>query len=536
MEEIEDQLGKDQSGEDSPIPFGIRGDTGEFFPALDAASIEAFAAGAPAEIEAQLRPYFALRQTEAAPTRGLVGTIRDSDSLASTGWGAIFGASAGADVREALKLLLDHRCTEVAWDPDAYLRRWRVKSQPLYQEFAGAAAPTAGEAAKAWLWRTGKIALNPVNPRLGVPYYILIVAPPAEISFEFQYSLDLYWAVGRIWFENPDGTPNLDEFRRYAASVVAWESLADSEISTSRQMAVFAPCRPFDEATQAFSRLVAQTIATGADGVPPAGVECDFAIRDFIGPAATKANLTRIWNGEIPGGPPALLFSGGHGVWFPPDKPLDWFPPDQPADNANLQGALVCQDRKPGPIQPDQMFAASDVDSLRPGAMHGMIHFMFACYGGGWPAFDTYTAGQGRTPVSLAGGPRLSRLPQKLLAHPGGGALAVIAHIDKAWGYSFRRGDVPQLQGFSDVIARLMAGDRVGQATDEFNKRWAVLSSELLNELDKSGGKPVNPQLLGNLWIGRDDARNYIVIGDPAVRLRPEAMPILPASDDTSTS
>jgi hypothetical protein len=29
---------------------------------------------------------------------------------------------------------------------------------------------------------------------------------------------------------------------------------------------------------------------------------------------------------------------------------------------------------------------------------------------------------------------------------------------------------------------------------------------------------------LGFLWIARDDARNYVILGDPAVRIRAEAL------------
>jgi hypothetical protein len=33
-----------------------------------------------------------------------------------------------------------------------------------------------------------------------------------------------------------------------------------------------------------------------------------------------------------------------------------------------------------------------------------------------------------------------------------------------------------------------------------------------------------SPAVVANLFIARDDARNYIVLGDPAVRLRTESM------------
>jgi hypothetical protein len=66
-----------------------------------------------------------------------------------------------------------------------------------------------------------------------------------------------------------------------------------------------------------------------------------------------------------------------------------------------------------------------------------------------------------------------------------------------------------------------MYGDRVGQATDQFNVRWAGASTTLAKTLDDArSGIPFDPKTVGNQWIARDDARNYIVIGDPAVRLR----------------
>jgi hypothetical protein len=122
--------------------------------------------------------------------------------------------------------------------------------------------------------------------------------------------------------------------------------------------------------------------------------------------------------------------------------------------------------------------------------------------------------------------PITARLPQRLLAK---GALAVLAHIDRAWAFSFQTDRLkPQVQDFRSVMELLLAGNRIGQATDDFNRRWSVLSAELsmlVEEREANGTAADLAAKLGNRWVARDDARNYLVLGDPAVRLRVEAMP-----------
>ena len=112
---------------------------------------------------------------------------------------------------------------------------------------------------------------------------------------------------------------------------------------------------------------------------------------------------------------------------------------------------------------------------------------------------------------------------------PTGGALAAIAHVERAWAYSFQseKGG-GQIQGFREVLARLLNGDRVGQATDTFNMQWAALSTRLAElQVDLQHGADVPLKLLGQFWVARDDARNFLILGDPAVQLRVKDMPEL---------
>jgi hypothetical protein len=279
-------------------------------------------------------------------------------------------------------------------------------------------------------------------------------------------------------------------------------------------MAVFAPRHDFDPATQLFNDQVALPLKEGRDS-RPLGERQRFRLRSFLAGDASKASLDRILRGELDGGGPSLLFSGGHGMAF------DAGDPRQEAS----QGALVCQDwERSGEIAAEHWYSAADLP--KEARLHGLIHFMFACYGGAVPEHDNFDR-LNKEPRRIAPHPFLSRLPQALLAHPNGGALALLAHVERSWAYSFQgdRGG-SQVQGFRDVIGRLLRGERMGQATDVFNMRWAVLSTRLAElQVDLSFGAEISPRLLTQFWIARDDARNFVVLGDPAVRLRVEDMP-----------
>ena len=156
--------------------------------------------------------------------------------------------------------------------------------------------------------------------------------------------------------------------------------------------------------------------------------------------------------------------------------------------------------------------------------MHGLIHFLFACYGGGCPTHDNFGLGTGQPPKQLMQAPIVARLPQRLLAK---GALASVAHVDRAWAYSFQSNGFPQVQEMRNVMVRILMGQRVGEATTDLNKQWAVASAQLHEAQDTR--KAFGEQLMSNAqlatkWVARNDARNYIILGDPAVRLRTEAM------------
>jgi hypothetical protein len=152
-----------------------------------------------------------------------------------------------------------------------------------------------------------------------------------------------------------------------------------------------------------------------------------------------------------------------------------------------------------------------------------MVIFHFACYGGGTPELDRFVHEARRVPTRLADQAFIAELPKRWLTHPRGSALACIGHVERAWGYSITPPDAGvQIQTFQNALGRILTGQPLGLALKDFNDRYAELSTYLAATLEKKGwgGGKVDENALATNWIERNDAEGYILIGDPAVRLR----------------
>jgi hypothetical protein len=421
---------------------------------------------------------------------GVDSSVDNPEELDQAGWGILFPADFEAGpIKEALAPLLERRKQEAG---------------ALFHVFEGTQGVQRGESATDWLARQGEgPGLAAVDPTRGVPFYIMIVAPPDAIPMSFQYLLDIFWAVGRLHFEN------LDDYSRYAAAIVEYET---TEVlpQTSKRAALFATEHPGDGATSMFTRDVAAPFLDTTGAARPLGRKQGFSVASVMGDNATKAGLLGAMRGDGAGAP-ALLFSGTHGMSFRKGNPRQ----------AACQGALVCQDWEGfGAIKEDDWFSASDVPAdLR---LNGMVHFLFACYGGGWESFDTFRDGPDGTAQQIADRPGMSQLPQAILSR---GAMCVVAHVDRAWSYSFRTPNgKPQSAPIRDVLTRIMQGSRVGNALDQFNAQWAALSVPIADKLRDFQTQSATGKELAHLWIARDDVRNYTVLGDPAARVRVDRM------------
>jgi hypothetical protein len=466
--------------EDFPLPFGIEADTGSPLPGLTDADLERID-----EDRGEVRA-----RGDRGPADHLAIADIDPNNLEEAGWCVLFAPNLDPAVKTALAPLLAHR---------------EAQSKRLFKVFDGSSGLLPGDDARKWVERQGA-GFSVVDPEHGIPVYVLLVGSPEAIPFEFQYMLDLYWNVGRIDFDTAD------EYRAYAESVIAYETGAS--VPHRKRAAIFTVRNDADRPTALLHDQVAHPLVTGANGVRSLQGFKGFDVAPLLAEDATKERLLALLSGREPGGVPAFLFTGSHGVKFKIDNP----------QQREKQGALLCQEWPGfGGVAPEHLFTAADVPSDAP--VHGLIHFLFACYGGGCPTEDNFGLAAAEPPRTLVPRPIVARLPQRLLAR---GALASLAHVDRAWAYSFQNSrSTPQVQEMRDVMVRILQGQRIGQATDSFNMRWAVLSAELQESQNLRASfseQLVSNAQLANRYVARNDARNYVVLGDPAVRLRTEIM------------
>lgn len=454
---------------------GIEGRSGQYlFPPMSAA-----------EIVERLQTMPKSRE------KGLIPNI-DPKDLAASGWGVIFHEHESPEVREALRPLLEHR--------KALASR---QDENRYQDFSGERGYKDGEGKEDFL-ANRDATTGPVDPD-EMPYYLLIVGQPDRIPFHFQHQLDVQYAVGRIAFDTPE------EYAQYAQSVVDAETRG---VVRGRRVTLFGVRNPDDYATKLSADCLVQPLAERL-AVPAEKQKVrDWQVSSFVAGEATKARLGRLLGGEET---PALLFTASHGLGFLHGDPLQ----------RDHQGALLCQDW-PGPKQwsesvpPDFYFSGDDVNG--DAGLQGLIAFHFACHGVGTPVTDEFGMrnGNGQSPRELAPQPFVARLPQRLLAHPKGGALAVIGHVERTWAYSFLgKRSLRQIGAFEHTLRQLMDGYPVGYAMELFNQKYGELSTDLTLAIQQvNGGTKLKEEDLAGLWTANNDARNYAVIGDPAVRIK----------------
>jgi len=416
-------------------------------------------------------------------------------NLADLGWGVIFPENADPDVQEALRELLELR-QEQAGENFKILTYWGIVS----------------ETAQQFLVRHGA-GSGPTDTEK-VPYYLLIVGDPESIPFEFQYGLAVQYAVGRIDFDS------LQEYASYARSVVTAEA---EDFAPMRRGLIFGP-QIEDQGTSAMvikslleplQERLSQTVT-------------NWQIESLFGEDASRGDLSSVLNGawtpSLLNGAwaPSVLFTASHGLDLSGRDP-------EPEEMRELQGALVFEGLPDGgSIPPESYFSGGDVsDDAR---LLGSMFFLFGPYTAGTSARDDY-AHLSLKNSAASSRSFVARLPQKLLGHPAGGALAVYGHVERTGVFSFPESSgLEQVSVYFNTLNRLMGGYTAGSAMEAINQRYSLFVSQLGDSLREripysiSGEELLDPSI-SNLLTATTDARNYILLGDPAVHLPVDRFP-----------
>ncbi|WP_371679698.1 hypothetical protein [Streptomyces sp. NBC_01276] len=479
MPDAHDLFGVTGADEQQAVFNGVDADTGEYlFAPAPLASLAGQIRGAGQPERGHLREL-RNRLERDEPHLGVMYGWEPED-LASVGWALVTAEETDPEVLAALEPLRRLRQQQAG---DLY-RELTVKAGETDEEFRS----------------RHHLAPGPVDPR-SMPYYLLLVGSPEQIPFSFQYQLDVSYAVGRVHFDTAT------EYASYAASVIAAESGSDIGAPTREgpRVHLFATRNPGDRPTAlSASRLVTPL---GAElGSLAAGVR----LTEDIGEGATKVRLHDLLFGESA---PETLFTATHGLGRSVEG------------RREIQGALLCQDwpgplTRPGKISSDHYLAGADV--LKDSPVIPRAVFSFCCYGAGTPTTEDFpNPTTDHEPPPATESPFVARLPQRLLGNPAGGALAFIGHVERAWGCSFLWGDMtPQIAAMTSTLLAILDGKRIGNAMEYLNARYAEVSAQLTSKLSliERAGLRVEDRDLVGLWTANNDARNYIVIGDPAVR------------------
>lgn len=348
----------------------------------------------------------------------------------------------------------------------------------------------------------------PVRQR---PRYLLILGDLDEVSVETQLSLSASASVGRLCFPSAEG------YRGYADKVVRWES---STQPLRKARALFYSVQdPDDYALESgYNDLVKPLweaarnpqeptyVASSVENLGPPGLGPDKSVSTLL-QAATADN-------------PTLLFSLSHGI--------------------GALGSAEEQRRRQGALS---LASAGVLDAAKlanRSFLPGGIWFLFACFGAGTPRVSLYTpwikelvaAGMfgdidtGALSATLAcERPFVAALPQAVLANPDG-PLAVVGHVDLAWGWSYREegpNPISRSARFENALRYVGRGDRVGIGVSALQRPRRVAADLMLKlaHREAEGATLDIPQRLqrGNAWMTWHDLGSWILLGDPAARL-----------------
>ncbi|NTX33992.1 MULTISPECIES: hypothetical protein [unclassified Myxococcus] len=385
------------------------------------------------------------------------------------------------------------------------LVRWRERQQGA--SVHSYRAPVGMDAATAARWKRREFRKEAVDES-DRPRYLLLLGDMDGLSLDLQQVLSTDAFVGRLAFPTGEG------YEAYCAKVLKWEA-SDAQRPVRPRVLLYT-ARDGTRATGiAHDVLMGPSFEALRDRQPK-----DFPDAELLEIIDEKGASTVQWLNCVAEPVPRVMLSLSHGLGS------GWKSPEQQRE---LQGAFVLPDKS--------LLTGADLVS-RP-FLPGGIWFYLACYGAGTPGRSSYEpwlqqlrdVDMDAARILAEGLPRAgtqpftAALPQAVLTNPSG-PLAVIGHVDLAWTSTFSDEGNLAHSRFLGVLRTLIQGRRVGNALHTLLRFFSESLVELTalfkqDERERAAGRDssVDPKVKAGLWLLCQDLANYVLLGDPAVRL-----------------
>jgi hypothetical protein len=399
----------------------------------------------------------------------------------------------------------------------APLRKLREEEQDAEAMIFRVPAGQDVNAARTWI---KNVFLSEDIPIETLPRYMLLLGDLDQVSLELQQAFPGNYFAGRLACASDEG------YTAYVKKALQWEESPSAE---ALARALFFTARDNTAATSiGYRALVTPSIEKCREKIKNGWLKAKDVVEI---PYDSAADAKDAFLEQLSRNDPSMLFTMTHGLGAPRKG---WASLEE---QYAMQGAIS--------MGTGVRLTAEDI-AQRP-FLPGGIWFFLACYGGGTPKESAYhqwllklrDAGGfgGRADSVLSSLPKegdrpfIAALPKAALANPNG-PLAIMAHMDLAWTYSFQdvgAGGQDRPSRFEGIFRSMVNGKRAGighyellnvlfSTSEELAK---ILNNEIAAELR---GKPLPADKArelekANLWMLRADLAGYILLGDPAARL-----------------
>ncbi len=354
---------------------------------------------------------------------------------------------------------------------------------------------------------------NYFNPeQKSAPSYVLIVGGPDQVPFRFQSLLSTAAHVGRVALGPHADDPMVDlrMLEAYIDKVIRLEKAA--EPATTRDVLFFATDHGLPDPTYFSHHYMANPLCEYVRE------ELSYTTRYIQGDSATKEQFRDALNIARP----CLVYTASHGMGAP-NLPLQ--------KQLRINGAICCQPTGHGGKMEDRLFMADEVPTKEP-FLEGAVFFQFACFGYGTPAESEFSHWNPSVAKVNAQADFIAALPMQLLSNPHG-PIAYVGHLDLAWLHGFDDPESPhilerwhaRIEPFKKAVDMLLAAQPVGLAMADMTKKYDIGNAVLTSTYERlrKGKIKQTPEFynrLASMFITRNYAQNYMILGDPAARLR----------------